>query len=66
MKIFNLMKLKMADYRSLFTLICLIFGKPCFTIKQNFRKMHSEKCKLGRIQNGTLSVVIYFNMPDIW
>ena len=28
--------------------------------------MHPVNFKLDRIQNGRLSVIIYFNMPDIW
>ena len=39
------------------------------TIKENVRfqeKMHPEKVGLDQIQNGRLSVSIYFHMPAIW
>ena len=38
-------------------------------IKQNVRfheRMHPEQFRLDQIQNGRLSAIFYFHMPDIW
>ena len=67
----------MAAYRSLFTSTGLILWNIMktaqdiytITIKQIVRfqeRMHFEKIRLDKIQNGRLSAIIHFHMADIW
>ena len=77
MKNFKLIKLKMAAYQPLFTSTGLILWNIMktaqdiytITIKQIVRfqeRMHFEKNRLDKIQNGRLSAIFYFHMADIW
>ena len=72
----DIIKLKMAAYRPLFTSTCLILwnimktAQDIYTItmKQNVRfqgRMHFEKIQLVQVQNGRQSAIIHFHMAVI-
>ena len=74
---FKSIKLKMAAYRPLFTSTGLILrnimktaqDSYTITIKQIVRfqeRMHFEKLRLDKIQNGRLSAIIHFHKAQIW
>ena len=77
LKNFNSIKFKMASYRPLFTSTGLILRNIMKTARDNYtitikqivrfqKRMHLEKFRLYKIQNGCLSAIIHFHMAAIW
>ena len=77
MKNLKLIKFKMAAYQPLFTSTGMILWNIMktaqeiytITIEQIVRlqeRMHLEKIRLNKIQNGRLSAIIHFHMAVIW
>ena len=77
LKIFKMIKFKMAAYRPLFTSTGLILWNIMKTAQDIYtitikkivwfqERMHFEKIQLVQVQNGRQSANIYFHMAVIW